>query len=139
MRGEQHVGRAAERDHEHAGDADRLAVQAALEADDGAEQPGGEQPHHRLDDARLDDPRFSLPSSRGGSTVGSRVPFRPCVEAGPRGACAQLSSVASRLISALSSLETGQPALALAASVWKVAGSAPGTLAFSVRCDAVMA
>jgi hypothetical protein len=43
------------------------------------------------------------------------------------------------VISALSSLETGQPALALAVSVSKVAWSAPGILAFKARCTSVMA
>src|SRR5262249_53552313 len=45
----------------------------------------------------------------------------------------QLTSVASRVILALSSLETGQPALALAASSSNLVWFAPGTLAFKVR------
>src|SRR5258708_39014218 len=59
-----------------------------------------------------------------------------CADGSPR---IQLTSVASRVILAFRSLETGQPALALAASSSNFASSAPGTLAFNVRCTAVMA
>jgi hypothetical protein len=45
----------------------------------------------------------------------------------------QVTSWASRVISVLKSLETGQPALALAARSSKVVWVAPGILAFRVR------
>src|SRR5262245_29806454 len=51
----------------------------------------------------------------------------------------QDSRVASIVISAFSSLETGQPAFALPASSSNFAWSAPGILALSVRWTAVMA
>src|SRR5438445_11522154 len=51
----------------------------------------------------------------------------------------QSTSVAFMVILALSSLETGQPALALPASSSSFAWSAPGTLPFKVRWTAVMA
>src|SRR5207249_2859926 len=54
-------------------------------------------------------------------------------------ALVHFTSVASSVISALKSLETGHPALALAASDSKVAWSAPGTFAWRVRWTAVMA
>jgi hypothetical protein len=40
-------------------------------------------------------------------------------------------------MSALSTFEIGQPALALPASSWNFAASMPGTFAFSTRCDLV--
>ncbi len=52
---------------------------------------------------------------------------------------AQPVSVASRVIAAFSSFDTGQPAFALPASSWNVSSLAPGILALSVRCTAVMA
>src|SRR5439155_2326226 len=51
----------------------------------------------------------------------------------------QSTSVASKVILALTNLETGQPALALPASSSSFAWSAPGTFAFNVRWTAVMA
>src|SRR5712664_3996738 len=51
----------------------------------------------------------------------------------------QASSVASSEISAFSTLETGQPAFAFAASAWNVARSAPGTFAVKVKCTVVIA
>jgi len=47
--------------------------------------------------------------------------------------------VASRVISALSSFDTGHPAFAMLENFSNVAWSAPGILAFSVRWTAVMA
>ena len=49
------------------------------------------------------------------------------------------TSAASRLMSAFSSFDTGQPALALAASSRNVALSVPGIFARNVRCTLVMA
>src|SRR4051812_21415678 len=59
--------------------------------------------------------------------------------AGLARSCNQLTRVASSVMLALRSLETGQPALALAASSSKVFWSAPGTLAFKTRWTVVMA
>src|SRR5688572_6085773 len=50
----------------------------------------------------------------------------------------QLSSVASIVIVAFSTFDTGHPALALLAAVSNVAASAPGTDAFTTRCTAVI-
>src|SRR5205085_11717298 len=51
----------------------------------------------------------------------------------------QFTSVASMVIFAFKSFDTGHPALALPASSSSLAWSAPGTFAFNVRCTAVMA
>jgi hypothetical protein len=51
---------------------------------------------------------------------------------------ARVSSVASRVMGALRSLDTGQPAFALPTSSSNRAWSAAGILAFKVRWTAVM-
>src|SRR6185369_9878888 len=53
-------------------------------------------------------------------------------------ACAQASSVAFIVIVALRTRDTGQPALALFAAVSNAALSAPGILALTSRCTAVI-
>jgi len=67
---------------------------------------------------------------------------KACTNAGAHGAAPALrdhaTSDASSVMLVLNSFETGQFALAFAASDWNVASSAPGTFAFSVRCTAVM-
>src|SRR5262249_51863878 len=57
----------------------------------------------------------------------------------PHQSAIQLTRLASNVILAFRTFETGQPALALLASSSNFARSAPGTFAFSVRCTAVIA
>ena len=76
---------------------------------------------------------------RGATTLSFRPqPREPCELPNYRRRL-QLTSDASSVILVLSSLDTGQPAFALAASSSNFALSAPGILAFKVKCTAVMA
>jgi hypothetical protein len=78
MVGEEHVGRAADRDQDHAGNPDRLVVDAPFEADQPAETGGGQKTDRdieKLAQARLPEalwPGADLGSSQsgtGGTTV----------------------------------------------------------------------
>src|SRR5688572_24343621 len=71
-------------------------------------------------------------ASVGFVTVSDRRSIIDAAEAPP------YSSVASIVMVALSTFDTGQPALALLAAVSNCGASAPGTLAFTVRCTAVI-